>query len=241
MADIVKATGTEVTLTSEMMSGPTGGESLSGVDMTIPRVSLVQSLSEAATRADNKVDAGNWYNELTNENYGKEISVIVIDSIAGYMLFDDSNPPAILATRWKSPKLKSYNAEQITDEAIETRTFAKGVKNKLQDVYCYQVIVNGKDLCLITLKGAACKAARNLNTLLMTKKAIVDGQMKHVPFYAQQFKFTAKFISDGQKKYYEPVIRPDGLTSPGLLQALYLQAQELATKTVPTNSEDKGE
>ena len=226
---------TAIALSDEMLSGPIGGETLSSVDMTIPYVELVQSLSACATRQEGvKIEPGNFHNSLTDFNYGKEISVVVLDAIAGYQLKEPPPGKKIIATRWKSEKVRGFNAEMITDDMIGSRVFKKGEAQLLGDAFCYQVVVAGKDLALITFKGAACKAARGLNTMLMTRTMIKDGKTYHVPFYAQQFKFGAKWIDKGDKKYWEPAITPDGNTRPQLLQALCDMAKDLSSKTVAT-------
>jgi hypothetical protein len=233
--DIVKKDETALALTDEMLTGPIGGEALSSTDMTIPYVELVQSLSWCATRQTGvKIETGHWHNALTDEDYGKEISVVVLDAIPGFQLKDAETGKKIIATRWKSEKVRGYNAEMITDDMIGSRVFKKGEAQLLGDAFCYQVVVAGKDLALITFKGAACKAARGLNTMLMTRTMIKDGKTYHVPFYAQQFKFGAKWIDKGDKKYWEPAITPDGNTRPQLLQALCEMAKDLSSKTVAT-------
>jgi hypothetical protein len=239
---MTKATETGMVIPDEMFTGPIGGESLSSIDMTIPYVELVQSLSGCATRQEGKkIEIGHWHNSLTDEDYGKEMSVVVLDAIAGYQLKEEAKEGEksvkIIATRWKSEKVRGYNAEMITDDMINSRTFKPG--NLLGDAYCYQAIINGKDLVLITLKSSACKAARGLNTMLMNRTIVKDGKTYHVPFFCNQFKFSAKWIDkigkDGKpKKYYEPVITPDGDTRPQLLRALFDMAKDLSKKTVST-------
>jgi len=232
---IVKKDEFAVALTDEMLKGPIGGDTLDSSDMTIPYVELVQSLSGCATRqSGTKIETGHWHNSLTDEDYGKEIGVIVIDVIAGYVLKEDKK---IVAQRWKSEKIRSFNPELITDAMIDSRSFKKGESQALGDAFCLQAIVNGRDLCLITFKGAACKAARGLNTMLMTKTMVKDGKTYHVPVYAQQFKFSAKWVDKGDKKYWEPVIIPDGATRGALLEALCAQAKDLSRKTVAGNDD----
>jgi len=230
---IQKAGDTEIVLSKEMLDGPVGGETLDSKDMSIPYIELTQSLSGSVTRQDNAIPSGVYHNSMTDENYGKEISVVVLDGIGGYQLKDAETGKKLIATRWKSEKIRSWNPEMITDEMISSRVFKKGEAQRLGDAFCYQVIVNGKDLALITLKSSACTEARKLNTLLMTKKVIQDGVTRHLPFYASQFKFKVKWVDKGpDKKYWVPVIVPDGATRPQLLNALYAMAKDLAGKTV---------
>lgn len=233
MKDIVKKDENALTLTDEMLQGPIGGETLNSKDMAIPYVELTQSLSGSVTRQDNPIPVGVWHNSMTDENYGKEISVVVLDAIGGYQLKDAETGKKLIATRWKSEKIRSWNPEMITDEMITSRVIKKSEKNLLGDAFCYQVIVNGKDLALITLKSSACPEARKLNTLLMTQTMVRNGKTYHVPFYGSQFKWLAKWVDKGpDKKYWVPVITPDGPTRPQLLKALYDMVRDLNTKTV---------
>lgn len=236
MADIVKKDETALALTDEMLTGPRGGETLDVKDMSIPYVELTQGLSGSVTRQDKPMPVGVWHNSMTDENYGKEISVVVLDAISGYQLKElnkETGKKKLIATRWKSARIRSWNPEMITDEMISSRVFQKGGANLLGDAYCYQAIVNGKDLCLITLKSSACQEARKLNTLLMTATMERDGKKYSLPFYASQFKFTAKWVDKGlDKKYWDMTITPDGMTRPTLLKALYDMVKDLQSKTV---------
>jgi hypothetical protein len=244
--DIVKKDETALALTDEMLNGPQGGETLENKDMRIPYVELTQGLSGSVTRQDNPVPAGVWHNSMTDENYGKEISVVVLDGIAGFYLseLNAKGKKKLIATRWKSEKIRGWHAEMITDEMIASRVFKKGAPNLLSNAYCYQAIVNGKDLCLITLKSSACPEAQKLNTLLMMATMERDGKKFHIPFYGSQFKFSAKWVDkDEDQKYWAPMITPDGPTRPQLLRALYDMVKDLSTKTVsgqePEDTEEK--
>jgi hypothetical protein len=226
---------TGLQLTDEMLKGPMGGETLDTKDMTIPYVELTQGLSSSVTRQDNPIPVGVYHNSMTDENYGKEISVVILDAIGGYQLSetDEQGNKKLIATRWKSERVRSWNPEMITDEMIASRIFKKGAVNLLGDAYCYQAVVNGKDLCLITLKSSACPEARKLNTILMTQNMTKDGKDYRLPFYASEFKFAAKWEDKGlKKKYWVPAITPLGRTRPQLLQALYDMVKDLMSKTV---------
>jgi hypothetical protein len=60
-----------------------------------------------------------------------------------------------------------------------------------------------------------------------------DGKKYSLPFYASQFKFTAKWVDKGlDKKYWDMTITPDGMTRPTLLKALYDMVKDLQSKTV---------
>jgi hypothetical protein len=242
---IVKKDETALALTDEMLTGPKGGETLDVKDMSIPYVELTQGQSGSVTRMDNPMPVGVWHNSMTDTNYGKEISVVILDAIGGYQLKElvpGTDKKKLVATRWRSAKIKSWNPEMITDEMISSRTFKKGAANLLGDAFCYQAIVNGKDLCLITLKSSACNEARKLNTLLMTATMEKDGKKYSLPFYASQFKFTAKWVDKGiDKKYWDLTITPDGMTRPQLLKALYDMVKDLGAKTVSAQETEETE
>ena len=242
---IQKTVDTDIVLSKEMLDGPVGGETLDSSNMVIPYVELTQSQSSSVTRPDNPIKPGVWHNSMTDESYGKEISVVVLDAIAGYRLLELdplTGKKKLIAQRWKSEKVQSWNPELITKEMIDSRVFKKGQPNLLGDAFRYHVVVNGKDLAQITLKSTACPEARKLNTLLITKKVIVDGVTRHMPFYVSQFKFSTKWVDKGpDNKYWAVVITPDGNTRPQLLNALYAQAKDLASKTVSASEPERVE
>jgi hypothetical protein len=208
------------------------GETLSSADYNLPKISLVQALSMSASTTK----PGHWYNEQSQEDLGTEITVVVLDVVAGHMRFGPDGK--LIAVRWKSPKLKGYFPELITEADIENRVYQAGSKAKITDAYCYIAILNQHEPCLITFKSTACTPARSLNSMLAKKTIGEDGKMIFAAPYEMKYKFSARFIDKGTQKYWLPVIAPAGKNEGGYLEAAKALFMDLKGKTIAHGAEE---
>ena len=252
--ELVKPEATAMTRYNE--ASGMGVEDLDSTDLTIPLVKLTQGLTREAMNGTAKV--GDWINSISEQSYGRELSIVVIRVLKGWVIFGEKDTPdegKMLARLFHNGVIPTLNPELI-EEKDASGNFTGNVKPSLLEwtkgengkadkapvaalSYTYLVMVNGEDIGNITMSKTALKTAKKLNTLL---------KLKNEPTFCNQFKLGSEYREDGQKKFYVPVIKPDGKTDEATREKAYNFLMAMRGKTIKldeqreeteTSSDDK--
>jgi len=225
--EIVKPEATAMTRYSEAVG--MGVEDLESTDLTIPMIKLTQGLTREAMNGTAKV--GDWINSISEQSYGKELSAVVIRVLKSWVIFGEKGTQDeghMIARLFHNGVIPTLNPEMI-EEKDASGNFTGNVKPSLLEwtkgengkpdkapiaslSYTYLVMVNGEDIGNITMSKTALKTAKKLNTLL---------KLKNEPTFCNQFKLASEYREDGQKKFYAPVIKPDGKTDEATREKAY--------------------
>lgn len=211
-----------------------GTETLGTKDITIPRLKLVQSLSDE--HVDGGVAEGNFVNAITKENYGTKIDVNVILATSGLIMFEKGKKgkdAKIISRFFKGNMIPPLNPELVLDpknqQWTKDKDSGKDVPPLAIQVYQYIILVNGKDMLSFSLMKTGIKAARHLNTLL---------KMRNIPSYAQAFKLESVLEKSPSGPYYGVKIAPNGFTEKELYIELASKYEAISTANIVTDVAD---
>lgn len=233
-----------------------GVEDLDSTDLTIPLVKLTQGLTREAMNGTAKV--GDWINSISEQTYGKELAIVVIRVLKSWVIFGEKGTQdegRMIARLFHNGVIPTLNPDVIEEKDANGNftgnvkpgllEWAKGENGKPDKApaaalsYTYLVMVNGEDIGNITMSKTALKTAKKLNTLL---------KLKNEPTFCNQFKLGSEYREDGQKKFYVPVIKPDGKTDEATREKAYNFLMAMRGKTIKldeqreeteTSSDDK--
>lgn len=242
---VVKKENTAVALPDYIENEQKGAESLGAKDVIIPRLKLVQGLSDE--HVDSGIAEGNFVNAITKENYGTKINMAVILATKGLIMFEKGKKgkdakiisrsfagnmiPPLKPELVLDPKNQQWTEEIIKDDDGVV-TGKKPVPPRAITVYQYIVLVNGRDMLSFSLMKTGVKAAKQLNTLL---------KMKNIPTYSQNFTVESVLTKSDAGPYYGVKIDPAGYVAKELYIALAMKYEAMATSNIVTDFEDEPE
>lgn len=154
-----------VTVTPDSMLGIEG---LEREDITLPRVKLLQSMSDEVSNGN--AVAGEWLNTLSGQSYGKSFDFVPVSVWKSRTFFSDD--------RSESPICRSADGRYSVDGyhcASEcphnAREWQDGVPPKCTEAYNYLVIPTIEQFpAIVSLMKTSFKTGKALNTLLMAAR-----------------------------------------------------------------------
>lgn len=175
-----------------------GFEDINMETMAVPFVKVLQLLSpELNARKPEYIkdaEVGDFVNNVTGTNYGKEIEVVIMSFERIY-------------TEWKPNRggfVGRHTPEHAADIA-EDMTFGKwktAEGNILSENYVYFVVVIGHEdegVSVLSLSSTQIKEAKKLNKLLVTRRFEDGGKI--IPWH-QTYKVMSEFQSNDQGEWY---------------------------------------
>ena len=196
-------------------------------DMLVPRIKLVQGLTEEHTSL--KIPEGHWVNSITKEDYGEEIMFNPLLMVPGHLMFEGVGREAkLIARKFAGDIIPPLEEHLINDE---TKSWGKdGTKPKAQKCFCYIGMVNGEAVT-ITLSSTAIKVAKNLNTLL--HRPAKDGKRK--PYFAYYVKLGSVQETSDKGVFYLPTAELAGFVPPDVYSFMRLEYEKISLKKFDTN------
>ena len=206
--------------------GQKGLDNVKQNDINIPRLKIVQSLSDEKKAG---VPEGNYTNSALKNDYGDSVEFIPLFMASGWLIFEGKGKSAkVVARKFDGDVIPPLNAHLIDADA--TKWNGNEAPTATQ-VYTYWGMVNGSDLVSFSLMKSAFKVGRQINTIL---------KLKNSPAYAQVLKMGTKFVESDKGDFYVPTVEPAGWTPKALYLELAKQYEALATKTFAPEIIDDG-
>lgn len=240
---IVKQESQALAVPSYVENEQKGAESLGGKDVIIPRLKLIQSLSDE--HVDNGIAEGNFVNAITKENYGTKIDIAVILATSGNIMFEPGKKgkdAKIISRKFKGDLIPPLAPELVLDPAAQAWTKEPIIDDKTKEVkgyrdvppravlvYTYIVLVNGRDMLSFSLSKTGIKSAKQLNTML---------KMKNIPTYASKFSIESVMTKSDAGPYYSVKITPAGYVDKDTYSELASRYESISTANLNIDMTD---
>ena len=133
-----------------------GYDEMGGDKFTIPMLLCAQSTSEVARDKVNGIEAGCYYNSVTKENYGKEITVVIAHFEPTWQVWKPNLGGFVARVRPNSIKVKG--------DVYKGMTTPEG--NDVIDTWMYFVLIKGQEdrgMLMMPITSNAIKYAKILN------------------------------------------------------------------------------
>ena len=213
--ELTKTAETKMAISTEMpawmQKGNKGSEDVTGSDMSIPRVDVLQALSPQIKKSDPSfipgANQGEIFNTITGHIYGSEVTFI----------------PVLFRREFCIWKLRTAGGGFAG--AFKTEAEAEQARCQLPDPDNYEVseshqhfalVLNGDNVesVVLSMAKSRLKTSRQLNTLV---------QMAEVDRFAKAYKASAVEVSGPKGDYWSMKIVPVGFVN----EELYRKGQEL--------------
>lgn len=205
-----------------------GTESLGSKDVIIPRLKIIQALSDE--KVDLNIPEGNFVNGITKESFGTKIDIVIIMATSGWLMFEGKGRQAkVVSRKFKGDIFPALNEKLVLDPKNQAWDNATNTPPKANLVYTYIVIVNGRDMLSFSLMKTGLKAAKNLNTML---------KMKNCPSYAQRFTAETVLTKNEKGAYYLPKFTPAGFVTKEEYETLASKFETLSTSSLNVDFEN---
>ena len=190
---------------------PAGLENMDRQDMTLPRLGLAQALSPQLSESEPKyidgLRAGMFFNTITREVYGKQVSLVPLLFYKTRILFGPMDEGGGL--RCQSPdNLIGIGEPGGTCIKCPLSQFGRdGSKPECLQFFNYAALVvkDGnvapENLLVTSFKSSALKVAKDWNALI---------RIRNLDIFAGIYEFTAVERKNDVGRWFEPVVNPAG-------------------------------
>lgn len=224
--------------------GALGTEDIGTEDIVIPRLKIAQGLSKVHD-INEKIKNGHWYNSVTSEHYGLEVSFYILLKWNSVVWFDDGKFKATEFTEAGTGQVRRIAAEgfnlddpKVYETGIRCFNYMIVLEKDLDEAFRTKVM---PDILIYTAGSAAQKPARNLNGKLKAngKRQIpIFGQLITATTVKEKFKKGDAFMPNFSFGDYPPEDKFNAL------KVMFDECQKLQTKdSVHTkiDEEEEGE
>lgn len=228
--------------------GGRGKENVSKDDLVLPRIKLLQPLSDELEEERNK--AGDMINSVTGQNYGKSIVFIPLNHYKGRILWNDRdngggivcaaqnavNPnqsgevdlnhsPVTVGETCTVCKLKDWDNEAEKSERAPKCTL----------YYNFLIIIEGaKEPVILSMERTKVKAAKQLLSLAAYSGGNLD-------MFAKKYKLSVEQVEKGGKKWYNYVVEPVGFVTEAEYKIAEKGYEEMKTVVIKADTENPNE
>ena len=213
--EVVKQAGSAVAISDVapdwLQKGNKGSEDVTGNDMSIPRVDVIQALSPQIKKSDPAfipgANQGDIFNTITGHIYGNEVTVV----------------PVLFRREFCVWKLRTAGGGFAG--AFKTEAEAEQARSQLPDPDNYEVseshqhfslVIDGErvESVVLSMAKSRLKTSRQLNTLV---------QMAECDRFAKAYKVSAVEVSGPKGDYWSMKVAPMGYVT----KELYEKGKEL--------------
>lgn len=192
-----------------------GMENMERADMTLPRLSLCQSMSPQRKRSDAKyIDGlaeGEFFNTITLANYGNGVKVVPLHFFKTRLLFKDMDEGGGVLCRSDDNQF-GVGTPGGACQTCPLAAFGKdGDTPSCTQLYNYAVLVVENDgsvhpesLAVLSLKSTGIKFGRDWNALM---------RLRNTDIFAGVYELTGIEQKKDAYSWYVPTIKPAGWVS----------------------------
>ena len=181
-----------------------GFEDISTQTMAIPFIRVLQTLSPQLNKKKPEfiegAQEGMFFNSVTKEVYGPNVSVIVLKF---ERIFIEWLPDRGGLVNYHSPE----HAEEIATDKSKFGSWKTKTGNLLQENYVYYIIIVGREtegVAVLPLTSTGIKTAKGWNRLMTTH--VMDNGRKALPFYLV-WALETEYRENDQGNWYVPIVR----------------------------------
>jgi hypothetical protein len=211
------------------VSGKDGKEHISPNDIIMPRVALLQDLSPQVKDRNNEARGGEFYNIITDYNYGDTVEIIALLFYTSRIKWDSPTPGANIECIARDGENGTKYGKCADCRFKEFSTDAQGKSQQpacteFKNLICLP-LEEGKSLYETAPASFSGKrSALNVIRQLLTRMHAMRYNNKEVPMYMHRWQISSVEEKNDQGTYYMPVFKDLGMITD--IQALrYLKQQ----------------
>jgi hypothetical protein len=213
--DIVKKETEAVAKPAYIKESTQGVEDIEVQHILLPRCKVVQGLTKEHT--EDNTPLGHFVNNITRVDYGEQIDFICLFAKPGWQLYAEDEKGKrgdLIARKFAGDFLPSMNPEAITDDM---KQWKGKTPPRAVETFLFVGIVNGEDLCAISLSSKAATTGKKLNTMLVSRNEAA---------FAKHYVFTTHKETNDDGTFFVPDVKPNGYLSEkeyAMAEALFMK------------------
>lgn len=172
-----------------------GLESADSGDITIPRISICQTLTPARKRDNSAyivgLDEGDLFNTVTKQVYGRELEVIPITFFKNRIKFKEP-----IGTGIECVSMNGINGGRLspTCASCEFSQFGENSAPACTNIANFLVMLMTGEVAIVSLKSTAIKVAKDWNAMM---------RIKGVDTFARTYRLSVVPVSKNNMSYYQ--------------------------------------